>query len=144
MALAVKSVSASGAKWARRAGSAGTEYEEGVRSPKKSWATETVAAAPAYDAGVQAAIGRNAFQNGVKKAGDSKWQQNAIAKGPQRYSQGVALAQTDYETAVAPFNAALSNLTLPKRGPKGDPSNINRVAMIAKTLHDVKLQQQGK
>lgn len=144
MALAVKSVSASGAKWARRAGSAGQEYEEGVRAPKKSWSAETAAAAPAYDAGVQAAIGRKAFQNGVKKAGDAKWQKNAIEKGPQRYTQGVQLAQTDYETAVAPFNAALSNLTLPARGPKGDPGNIRRVAMVAETLHNVKLQQQGK
>lgn len=142
--VAVKSVSDSGAKWARRAGSAGGEYEEGVRNPKTSWATATAAAKKAYDAGVTAAISRNAFQNGVKKAGDTKWQANAIAKGPARYTQGVQLAQGDYESAVAPFNQALTSLTLPPRGPKGDPSNINRVAMVAKTLHDVKLQLQGK
>lgn len=144
MALAVKSASDSGAKWARRAGSASGEYEEGVRNPKKSWAAQTVAASDAYKQGVTAAIGRNAFANGVKNAGDTKWQKNAIEKGPQRYTQGVQLAQSDYETAVAPFLSALSSLTLPKRGPKGDPGNIARVALVAKTLHDVKLQQQGK
>jgi len=142
--VAIKSSQNASAKWARRAGSAGQEYEEGVKAPRTSWAAATAAAAPAYDAGVTAAIGRKAFQNGVKNAGDAKWQKNAVEKGPARYTQGVQLAQDDYEKGFAPYRSALASLQLPPRKAKGDPSNIQRVAQVAKTLHDVKMQIQGK
>lgn len=134
----IKPLNSVGDKWARVAGGAQAEYEEGVKNPRRSWSTETARAEKAYEAGVQAAIARKAFGSGVKAAGDEKWQRNAIEKGPQRYAQGVGLAQGDYEKGFAPYHQALSNLTLPARGPKGDPKNINRVAIVAKTLHDIK------
>lgn len=125
-------------KWARVAGGAQAEYTEGVKNPRRSWATETAKSEDAYTKGVQAAIARKAFGSGVRKAGDDKWQRNSIEKGPARYAQGVGLAKSDYEKGFAPYHSALSNLTLPPRGPKGDPANIQRVAVVAKTLHDIK------
>lgn len=125
-------------KWARVAGGAQAEYEEGVKNPRRSWATETQKAEDAYNKGVQAGISRKAFGSGVRKAGDEKWQRNSAEKGPARYTQGVQLAESDYQKGFAPYHQALSNLTLPARGPKGDPANINRVAIVAKTLHDIK------
>jgi len=142
--VAIKSSQEASAKWARRAGSASGEYEQGVKTPRRSWAGATSAAGAAYEAGVQAAITRKAFQNGVKNAGDAKWQKNAVEKGPARYTQGVALAQEDYEKGFQPYRQALSALVLPARKAKGDASNITRVALVAKTLHDVKMQIQGK
>ena len=142
--VAIKSTSESASKWARRAGSAGQEYEEGVRNPRKSWAKETKAAEGAYELGVQKSIADKRFGKGVDAAGDAKWQQNAIEKGPQRFTQGVQLAQPAYEAGFAPFRDVIANTTLPPRGPKGDPKNIQRVAILAKNLHDAKIQRAGR
>jgi len=142
--VAIKSPSAAAQKWARRAGNAGPEYEEGVRNPRKSWAKETAASVSAYNAGVQKAIQNKSFEKGVAQAGDNKWQTNAVEKGPARYSQGVQLAEVAYEQGFAPYAQALNSLTLPPRKAKGDPANLERVAMVAKTLHETKLQRRGK
>ena len=139
----IKSSTAAASKWKRRSETAQGEYEEGVRSPRTGWAQATAASEKAYEAGVQAAIGRKAFGAGVKNAGDTKWQQNALAKGPARYTQGVGLAENAYEAGFAPYRQVISNLNLPARGPKGDPTNIQRVAAVAKALHDAKLKTTG-
>lgn len=138
----IKSLSQSAAKWKRRAGSAGQEYEEGVRNTTKSWANNTAAAEKSYEQGVTAAIGRKAFGAGVKAAGDDKWRENAIEKGPQRFTQGVSLAEQNYEKGFGPYRETIANTQLPARGPKGDPNNIQRVAKIATALHNKKLSMQ--
>lgn len=139
----VKDPTLSAAKWVRRAGSAGPEYEEGIRNPRAPWAASTAAAENRYKAGVTAAIGRGAFGKGVRKAGDSKWSDNALAKGPARFTQGVAIAENAYREGFAPYAAVINGLSLPERGPKGDPNNIQRVAVIAKALHEHKIKQGG-
>lgn len=139
----IKELSDIVSKWQRRAGSAGTEYAEGVKNPKKDWATETAAAEGNYEAGLQKSISRKAFGKGVKKAGTSKWQQNSIEKGPARYAQGVSQAGDAYATGFAPFAQTIANTTLPPRGPKGDPNNIQRVVVIAKALHEKKISLEG-
>lgn len=142
--VAIRSTADSAAKYSRRAGSAGPEYEAGVRQPRKDWKTETKAAQARYEAGVQQAITDKRFGKGVDKAGTAKWQENAIAKGPGRYSEGVRLAENSYADAFAPFQAVIAGLTLPPRGPKGDPNNIKRVEVIAKALHDAKIARAGR
>lgn len=140
---AIKDISKISEKWARVAGAAGNEYAEGVANPKKDWAVETANAEKAYEQGIQKSLASKSFGKGVKKAGTAKWQENAIEKGPIRYQQGVGLAQDAYETGFAPFAQTIANTKLPARGPKGDPSNINRVAVMAKALHDKKLALRG-
>lgn len=140
---AIKSLSRISSKWARVTSGAGAEYEEGVKNPKADWAKNTADANPAWKAGIQKAVQRDAFAKGVKAAGSTKWQENAIAKGPGRFSQGVGLAQPAYEKGFAPFRETISGLTLPPRGAKGDPNNIQRVAVIAKALHEKKLSMLG-
>lgn len=115
------------------------EYEEGIRNPRTSWATATAAAEPAYKAGIQKAIAENRFSKGVAAAGDDKWQKNSLSKGPARWAQGVAVSADQYAAGFAPYAAVISGLTLPKRGPKGDPANIQRVAVIADALHKKKM-----
>jgi len=131
----------SDAKWARRAGSATQEYQEGVQNPRSSWKSSTLAAEAAHKAGTEQALRDKRFARGVGASSDEKWQQKALVKGGQRFSSGVAEAQGDYAKGVAPYLAKLSTLQLPPRGPKGDPSNINRVVAVTKALRDVKLQQ---
>lgn len=137
----IKPLDQVGAKWNRVASGAQVEYEEGVKNPRRSWAEETAKAEASYNKAVQDAIGRKAFGAGVRRAGDSKWQKNAIEKGPDRYAQGIRLSENAYIEGFGPYHAALARLVLPARGPKGDPKNIERVRVVASTLHDIKVKR---
>jgi hypothetical protein len=139
----IKDLSRIGAKWKRVASGAAVEYEEGVKNPKRDWAKATAAAEPAYTQGITAALSRKAFGKGVNKAGTAKWQENAIKKGPGRYSEGVNLAEDAYITGFGPYREIIARTTLPARGARGDPKNINRVAVLAKALHDHKISAGG-
>lgn len=130
-------------KWKRVAAGAGAEYEEGIRNPKADWATETQAAEKSYEAGVTAAITRKGFGKGVRRAGTNKWQVMSLAKGPARWSQGIEVSGDAYQAGFEPFARIIAALTLPPRGPKGDPRNIARVAAVAKALHDAKIARAG-
>lgn len=135
----IKSMDRINAKWQRVTAGAGQEYAEGVANPKSDWKTETVGANASYKAGLQKSIANDSFKKGVEAAGTAKWQKNAMEKGPDRFMQGVGLAGDAYTSGFAPYRAVIAGTTLPARGAKGDPSNINRVAVLAKALHDKKL-----
>lgn len=139
----VKSMDRISNKWKRVASGAGTEYEEGVRNPRADWATETKNAEGTYEEGIRSSIGRKAFGKGVSKAGTAKWQSNALSKGPGRFSEGVALSKDAYEEGFSPYREVISRTALPPRGPKGDPKNLARVAVLAKALHDEKIKREG-
>jgi len=59
-------------------------------------------------------------------------------KGPQRFAEGVQLAEGEWQKGFGPYHTAISNLSLPARGPAGSPANLQRVAAIATTLRAVK------
>ena len=139
MPIKTKNLSDIAEKFVRKAQGAAQDYKAGVTSPSKDWQAETTAAAPSYVAGVTAAIGRNAFQNGVSNAGTAKWQRNAINKGAVRYGPGVAAAKDDYQKGFAPFLSIIQGLNLSPRGPKGDPANYNRSAEVGQALHAAKV-----
>lgn len=137
--MRVKSPSAAGQKWVTRAQGAGQAYTDGVNNPKNPWAATTAAAAGSWQTGVTAAASDGRFAKGVTKAGDQTWQQGAVSKGAARYPQGVAQAQSKYATNVQPFFDKLGSLTLPPRGPKGDPGNMQRSAAVAAALRALKV-----
>lgn len=127
-------------KWVSRTQQAVPEYEDGVRNPRRDWQQATEAAAPVQAAAVQAAIRDGRYQKGVRKAGSGKWQSNTLAKGAQRFAQGVQAGESEYEKGVAPYLDVIEKTQLPPRGPKGDPNNINRVIAINKALHEAKVK----
>jgi len=127
------------AKWARRTSSATEEYTVGVQNPRVDWATATVAAAPNQHKAVQQAIADNRYAKGVQKAGSARWQQKSVSKGAARFGPGVQDAQSDYAQGVQPYLDVIANTNLPPRGPKGDPANIQRVAVMAAALRNKKL-----
>jgi hypothetical protein len=139
VALTIKSPDVIAKKYAARGAAAGADYAAGVQSPRTDWQEATTAAANTYAAGVQASIGNGSFAKGVAKAGSGKWQRKASGVGAQRFPTGVQAAQGDYSTGVAPYLDVLRNLTLPPRNPKGDPGNIQRVAVVAAALRAKKL-----
>ena len=136
---AVKAISASADKWVRRAGQAGPDYAAGVSNPRRDWAAATLEAKDAQAAGVQQAISEGRFEKGVTAAGNAKWQRKAKGLGTARFGQGVADAQPDYVSGFTPYVAVIQGITLPPRGPKGDPRNYERTKIIGDALHSAKI-----
>ena len=135
----IKSMGDTSQKWVRRAGSASQEYSEGVSNPRRSWEQSTKAAEKSYVSGVQASISRGAFGKGVSEAGDSKWQSRSQELGAGRFSSGVQASESAYQEGFAPYHQTLSSLSLPPRGSKGSPENLNRVAAVANALRAKKV-----
>jgi len=116
------------------------QYAKGVRTPKASWEEETVKAEDNYEEGVKAAITRKAFGKGVANAGDAAWVEGATNKGVKRYGPGVVAGAPKYARNFAPYAEVIAATTLPKRYPKGDPRNLERVKVISEALRDKKLK----
>jgi len=135
----IRSIQAIAEKWATVTPQRSTDYEEGVRNPKKIWEEEAKKAEKNYKEAVTKAAAEGRYGMGIEKAGQEKWQKRTLAKGPTRFAEGVMIARTDYEKGFAPYRDAIEALELPPRGPKGDPKNIERVSIIARTLHNVKI-----
>lgn len=127
-------------KWSRRASGATEEYKAGVANPRTDWAEATQSAENSYNQGVQEAITQKRFSKGVRQAGSQKWRDKATEKGASRFSQGVSLGEQDYASGVAPYLDTISKITLPPRGAKGDPRNLERVKIISDALRKRKLQ----
>jgi len=137
----VKSPQAAAGRWQRRASSAAPEYEEGIRTTSADWATATTSAAQAYVAGVQEANSRGAFAKGVGAAGNAKWKNNALKKGPGRFSEGVSVGVEDYNRGVAPFLEVASRTDLPMRGAVGSEQNYQRSVTMAKAMRAAKTKR---
>lgn len=131
---AVKPIDRIARKWIERASVAGAEYEAGIRSPRVQWSAAAAAAGPLYRQAVTEAAGRGAFEAGVRAAGDAKWQGRAVALGPQRFAQGVQVAEGDYRQRFGQIRSAIEAVTLPARGPKGGPAGVARFTAMRDAL----------
>lgn len=134
----IKPLSAIAKKWGRNSATAGDAYRDGVGSPRRSWAASANAADDARKQGLADADARDAFRKGVDAAGDAKWKRNAETLGPARFRQGVANAEPEFQSGFSKFHQTIQGTTLPPRGPKGSPENLERVRAIADALHKAK------
>lgn len=130
----IKAIDRIAEKWARVTPQRTQDYTEGIESPRRDWAAATAAADATYREGVTKAANAGMFAKGVRAAGTPKWQSRARSKGPQRFSEGVQIAQPDYQQGFQPYADTIRSTTLPPRFPKGDPRNLARVAVIATAL----------
>jgi len=135
----IKDMAAIVEKWQRNAGAAGTAYATGVRGRGGDWEGGASAAEAAYTQGVQAAISRNAFSAGVRRAGGAKWEQKSTTIGAERYGSGVAAAGSEYREGFAPYHSVIAGVTLPPKGPRGAEQNYQRVAAIGRALNQARL-----
>jgi len=140
MAIQMKDTATIARKFASRAAAASPEYKAGVDATP-DWAGPTQAAAPNYEQGVTAAIGRQAFQRGVAAAGTVKWKEKASGVGATRYPQGVGGAEPAYAAGFDKFANVIKGISLSPRGPKGAPQNLQRVSDVATALHRAKTGQ---
>jgi hypothetical protein len=136
---AIKPLSTIADKWAGNSAMAGSAYTQGVQNPRRSWADAAGAADDRRKAGLAAADARDAFRKGVQAAGDAKWKQNASTLGPSRFASGVQNAKPGFNSGFAPYHSVIGSLTLPPRGAKGSPENLQRVAVVANALHAAKV-----
>jgi len=136
--MKVKSAADIAAKWSRVTPSRQQDYKAGVTDASVDWAKATMGAADSYAAGVQDAVTRGSFGKGVDKAGNAKWSRKAGDVGVSRWGPGVLAAQADMETGMARMVDALTRTTLPPRGPRNDPRNLDRVAVVARALGDAR------
>lgn len=95
-------------KYQRGVAGAGQDYAAGVQNPSRSWAQATAQGAARWQAGIQEAIQNKAFERGVQRAGDAKWQTNALAKGAQRYQGAAAEAAQEYAAVAGQIMSAAS------------------------------------
>lgn len=131
---AIRSATDIAKKWAEVTPGRAAQYEQGVRNPVRDYAANAQAAASAYAAGVQAAITGNRFARGIAKVGNAKWQERSAKLGPARYGPGVQAAVGDYEAGFAPYREAIQSVTLPPRGPRRAPQNLQRVNAIVQAI----------
>lgn len=139
MAIKVKDASASAQKFVTRASAAGGDYQKGVQGAGDTWQSKAAASGDAYAAGVQAGIGRSAFQKGIAKSGSAKYVARASGVGAQRYPQGIQGAGPTWQQNTQPYLDTIAGLTLPPKHPRGDPGNLQRVGMIAAALRARKI-----
>lgn len=139
MAIKMKSASEIAQKFARVTPGRSADYQSGIADTSADeYASATIAAEEAYEQGVTQAMAEDRFGKGVSR-GKDKWKRKSEGIGTQRYPTGVSAAAQDYEEGFAPYADVISGLTLPPRGPKGDPKNIERVRAVAEALRKKKV-----
>jgi hypothetical protein len=134
MAIRVKSAADVVGKWVDVTPGRSAYYEKFAVPAGSDWEAGAVAASGTYKAGISVADIEARFKGGVKKAGAEKYSRKVREVGVARFGPGVAAARADYEKGVSPFLDEIAKLTLPPRAPRGDPRNLERVAVIAKAL----------
>lgn len=135
---AIKSTEEIALKWTTVTPGRAPDYQAGVESPRKDWATASAAAEDSWKTGVQSAAQRGAYGKGVKAAGTTAWQNGVLSKGVRRWGEGVALAGDAYAKGFAPYREAIARVTLPPRFARRDPRNLDRVTAIVNALVKVK------
>ena len=94
-------------KYQSRVAGAGTDYANGVASPKRDWLQAFTAAQPRMQAGLQQAIASGKIvRRAQQKGGTQNWQQKAASKGARNYVAAAADAAAGYQSAVDKVLAA--------------------------------------
>ena len=137
--VAIRSLDFISKKWKDVTPGRAAQYKLGVQSPRRSWSEAAQASDEARKAGLAAADARNAFQEGVAKAGDAKWKRRAETLGSQRFGPGVQAGQAEYQSGFSPYHSVIQAVQLPPRGAKGSPGNYDRSRMIGEALHSAKV-----
>jgi hypothetical protein len=127
----IKSIQAIQEKWGRVTPQRGEDYTNGIKNPKRDWATAAGGAKESHKAAMQAAAQNDSYAKGVAKAGTAKWQEKAIKKGPTRFAEGVMVGAADYGAGFQPYADTIKGTTLPPRYPAGDIRNLDRVKVIS-------------
>ncbi len=125
---AIKPLNIAADKWQRRSSVAGQDYRQGIEQPRREWEQAASESNDLYAQAVTAAANAGRYGEGVRRAGNARWKNNALRKGPGRFTEGVGLAVGEWQRRFEPFHRAIAAVTIPPRGPKG--TNIGRVSVL--------------
>jgi len=139
MAIRVKSVADVAAKYAEVTPGPQKYYEANASVAGVNWQAGTQAASKSFQQAITSGDMEKKFLGGIKRAGAEKYNRKVKDVGVARYGPGVQAAQTDYANGVSPYLDEISKLTLPARAPRGDVSNLQRSAVVAKALNAKRL-----
>lgn len=129
-----KGVTATVDKWQRRASVAQPDYLAGVSNPRVPWDQAAKAGAANYRTAVTTAATEGRFEKGISRVGNEKWSKGAMQKGPARFVEGVQIGGPNFQDRINQVLSTIEGVTLPPRGPKGSPSNYQRVTPIGEAL----------
>jgi hypothetical protein len=138
--MKVRDLNQAAVKFSTNGQAGSNNYKSGVLA-SSTWAQNTEAAAPTWQAGVTAPGAAARFSANVGKAGNAKWQQRASTTGQSRFSQAMSDPQTkqNWSTNFAPFAAVIAGITPQPKGVRGSPNNYNSVKTIGDALHAKKV-----
>lgn len=143
MAIAVKPLDASAAKWSQRAQGAAGEYATNAQASAQRWLANAVAGQPTFQQAITAAGLPARWARGIQKAGSAKFTRGITEKGASRFSEGVGVAQQDWQTGFQPYAQRLASVTLSTRRPRGDRANYRRVEEVGVALNAQRLAALG-
>lgn len=143
MAIKVKPVSTAATKWDANAARAADDFATEAAAAAPVWEAATKASKDNYHKAITAAGIADRFVGGVTRAGAAKFARKINDVAKDRFAPGIHAAVTDYTERVTPFLETIASLTLPKRGPRGDPTNYNRVEAVGKALSAKRLALLG-
>jgi hypothetical protein len=135
--IRIKDTGSIAKKFVQRAGVAGGDYSDGVRSAGGDWEANTKASEDNYKQSVTQAANEGRFGKGVAAAGAAKYVDRASSLGAQRYPTGVAASEGAYAKGVGPHLDMMKSLDLPPRRPKGQ--NAERANIVAQANRKLKL-----
>lgn len=135
----MKTASESAKKFVERAGAASGDYVSGAQSTTKDQSAAAIAAAPNYNAGVQAAIARGAYAKGLQTSGKAGWLKGVTEKGANRFAEGVSSGAQKYATNSGKYDGARGAAASLPRGPKGSEANFLRSKTVGQALRKQKV-----
>jgi len=143
MAIKVKPVSVAADKWDDNAARAADAFATEAEAASSLWEAQTKGAKDNYHKAITAPGIADRFIGGVTRAGAAKFARKIRDVAKDRFPGGIHAAKVDYTERVTPFLETIAALTLPKRGPRGDPANYNRVEAVGKALSAKRLALLG-
>lgn len=122
-------------KFVKRGQAAVDDWKLGVQSTTKSQSAAAIAAASRWQQSLQGDTVLARFKSKLTAAGDGKWRDNAVKKGADqgRFSGGIGAAGPAWASGVTPIFDALRALSLPDKGLKRSPQNLDRVRLVIET-----------
>ena len=145
MARTIRSISAGEVanKWAEVTPGRSAYYQSGSSGKGSEWETNTTAAKNVYKMAISASGIENRYAGGVRKAGGGKWERKVSTVGVSRYGPGISAGKEDYAAGFGDYASLLSGMSIPDRGPRGDPANYAIVQKVGDALHKKRLALLG-
>ena len=134
MAIKVPSADKAQMKYVSRASVAGSDYATNAAEAAQRYVEGAQKGEANYKAAVAKAAAEGRYGAGIRAKGSAKYADRVTRVGAGRFTEGVAVGQAEYGSAISKVLSTIASVTLPDRGPVGSPGNINRVAPIGVAL----------